>query len=612
VSTDVLSRRARRGAALAAAAAVALAFGLCTLALGAWSSLESQSVNLRFRLRPTEHPSGIVVVGIDDATFSTLRMTWPFPRSIDGEAVSRLRADGAKTIVYDVQFTEPTQPAQDLSLYDAIDRAGGAILATSDSDDGHTDVLGGDANLAAIHSRAARSNLVSDDGVFDRYDYSLDGIPTLAVATAERVLGRPVPRSSFGPSPAWIDYPGPPGTFPTVSFGDLVKGRVDPRLIAGKIVVIGATSATLQDVHPTPTTSGELMSGPEIQAAAIWSALHGNPLRHAPGWVALLSVVLAALLLPLAAVRLRLRAVVALGALGAIAYAIVCWRAFDAGTILDLTYPLATWAAGLVATLAACAIAGDIERHLIAVHARVLEGTVRERDKQLSDTELEIVRRLAHAAESRDADTGDHIERIGFLSERLGLAAGMSRARARMLGHAAVMHDVGKIGIPDAVLLKPARLSPEEWDVMRTHTTAGAEILAGSDRPIIQMAEVIARTHHERWDGSGYPAGLKGEDIPLVGRVCSICDVFDALLSPRPYKEAWTVDEALAEIERGRGSHFDPQLVDVFLALIPDLLHVYADQAPAEATIVDLDAAAAAAAELTSAARAADESVEAA
>ncbi len=157
----------------------------------------------------------------------------------------------------------------------------------------------------------------------------------------------------------------------------------------------------------------------------------------------------------------------------------------------------------------------------------------------------------------------------------------MSQNEAAMLGVASIMHDVGKIGVPDAVLLKPARLDPEEWVIMRAHTTTGGEILGGSERPIIQMAETIALTHHEHWDGNGYPAGLVGEEIPLVGRICAICDVFDALLSPRPYKKAWTIDDALAEVRRSGGSHFDPALVDVFLELIPDLLHVYAEQSPA-------------------------------
>jgi putative two-component system response regulator len=136
------------------------------------------------------------------------------------------------------------------------------------------------------------------------------------------------------------------------------------------------------------------------------------------------------------------------------------------------------------------------------------------------------------------------------------------------------MHDIGKVGIPDQVLLKPGKLDPEEFALIKTHTTIGARILSGSDVPLLQAAEAIARTHHEKWDGSGYPAGLKGEEIPLHGRIVAVCDVFDALLSTRPYKQAWTVEATVAEIERCRGKHFDPEVADAFLAALPKLLEV--------------------------------------
>ncbi len=582
MNTDNRAHLRLRLGALAVAAVVTLAFGLVTYALGAWNGLEAQSVYARFQARPTVHPSGIVIVGIDDPTMHELQLKWPFPRALDARLIDELHADGARTIVFDADFSLPTDARDDDALYESIARAGGAILATVSSDGhGHTTVLGGDANLAAIDARAARANLVSDGDVFRAYDYSIDSIPTIGVATAERVLGRPLTPAQFGPSPAWIDFPGPPGTFPSVSYGDVLAGRVPATTFAGKIVIVGATSPLLQDVHATPTTTGQLMAGVEIQAATIYSALHGNPLRDAPPWAAWLAIIVAALLSPLLAWRLRIRYAVPVSLAAALGYAVGCVGAFDHGVILVATYPVITWGVGLVATVIAAALAGDIERHLIAVYARVLEHTVRERDRQLSATELEIVHRLAHAAESRDTDTGEHIERIGFLCEQLGLAAGMSRAESKMLGHASIMHDVGKIGVPDAVLLKPARLDAVEWEIMRMHTTTGGEILGGSERPIIQMAETIARTHHEHWDGGGYPAGLTGNEIPLVGRICAICDVFDALVSPRPYKAAWSVDEALSEVRRSSGSHFDPGLVDVFLSLIPSLLHLYAEQSPA-------------------------------
>ncbi len=333
MTTNDHPRRRLRIQALAAVALVGLAFGLGTYALGVWRGAESQSVYLRFRWRPTVHPQGIVVVGVDDATLGQLNLRWPFPRAIDAQVVDRLHADGASTIVFDADFSQPTDTADDDALYSAIGSAGGAILAAIASDGhGHTTVFGGEANLAKINSRAARANFVSDGDVFRAYDYSIDGIPTIGVATAERVLGHTITRAQFGPDPAWIDFPGPPGTFPFVSYGDVLTGRVARSQIAGKIVVIGVTSPLLQDVHATPTTTGRPMAGPEIQAAAIYSALHGNPLRDAPGWTAVLAIILAALLSPLLALRLRLRLAVLASLASAAAYAATCVIAFDHGS----------------------------------------------------------------------------------------------------------------------------------------------------------------------------------------------------------------------------------------------------------------------------------------
>jgi putative two-component system response regulator len=181
------------------------------------------------------------------------------------------------------------------------------------------------------------------------------------------------------------------------------------------------------------------------------------------------------------------------------------------------------------------------------------------------------VSRLGRAVESRDTGTGLHIDRMAAISQRLASAAGMPDAAAELLGHAAVLHDVGKVGIPDRILGKPGHFDDDERAVMQTHTTIGADILAGSSSALIQLAAVIARSHHERWDGTGYPDGLRGEEIPLAARISAVSDVFDALLSPRPYKPAWPLDAVLAELRDQRGRQFDPALVDAFLELVPTL-----------------------------------------
>jgi putative two-component system response regulator len=139
------------------------------------------------------------------------------------------------------------------------------------------------------------------------------------------------------------------------------------------------------------------------------------------------------------------------------------------------------------------------------------------------------------------------------------------------------MHDVGKIGIPDHILLKPGKLTVDEWEIMRSHAAIGAELLAGSRSPVVQMGELIALTHHEKWDGSGYPRGLRGDEIPFVARVTAICDVFDALISQRPYKAAWPLDQALDEVKLGAGRHFDPELTSTFVRIFPELVRIVDD-----------------------------------
>jgi response regulator RpfG family c-di-GMP phosphodiesterase len=255
----------------------------------------------------------------------------------------------------------------------------------------------------------------------------------------------------------------------------------------------------------------------------------------------------------------------------AVAYVGVAYAAFLEGWILPMVAPLLGLALSAVGTVTASYLTERRERHRVSRHNAALEQAVRERTAELEATQLEVVRRLARAAEWRDEDTGEHVERIGILSERLALAAGLAPAEAEMLRHASVLHDVGKIGVPDRVLLKPGPLDADEWVIMKTHAAIGASMLSGSPSPLVQLGEEIARTHHERWDGSGYPAGLVGEQIPLAGRICAICDVFDALRSRRPYKAPWTLDEALTEIARQRGKHFDPELVDLFLPLAAHL-----------------------------------------
>lgn len=204
----------------------------------------------------------------------------------------------------------------------------------------------------------------------------------------------------------------------------------------------------------------------------------------------------------------------------------------------------------------------------------ILEQKVRERTKELNETRLEIIRRLSIAAEYRDNETGLHIIRMSKMSALLGKAIGMNETQQELLLNASPMHDIGKIAIPDRILLKPGKFDQEEWEIMKTHTTIGAKILSGNNSELMELARVIALTHHEKWDGSGYPKGLKGEEIPLEGRICGLCDVFDALSSKRTYKKAWSIEDTVAEIDRTSGTHFDPILVKLFKKILPDVLAI--------------------------------------
>jgi putative two-component system response regulator len=202
--------------------------------------------------------------------------------------------------------------------------------------------------------------------------------------------------------------------------------------------------------------------------------------------------------------------------------------------------------------------------------AERLEVLVEERTQLLTETQFELVRCLARAGEFRDNDTGSHILRVSLGCHMLAKAAGLPRKEVELIRYASMMHDIGKIGVPDEVLLKPARLTPDEFEHMKMHCKVGVDILGDYDADVTRMARDIALTHHERWDGTGYPNGLKGEEIPISGRITSIIDVYDALISTRPYKKAFSIDEALQMIRDGAGRQFDPTLVDHFFAIQGD------------------------------------------
>lgn len=208
--------------------------------------------------------------------------------------------------------------------------------------------------------------------------------------------------------------------------------------------------------------------------------------------------------------------------------------------------------------------------------AQHLENLVNERTQELNETRLQIIRRLGRAAEFKDNETGTHVIRMSWFSLFLAEAIGLPATWCELLYNAAPMHDVGKIGIPDRILLKPGKLDTDEWQIMKQHAQFGADILGDASSPLLKLAKEVALTHHEKWNGKGYPNGLRGEEIPLSGRIVAIADVFDALTSERPYKQAWSEERAIAFLRNEAGEHFDPNLVEPFISILPRVREIQA------------------------------------
>ncbi|MBF0425129.1 MAG: two-component system response regulator [Magnetococcales bacterium] len=219
-------------------------------------------------------------------------------------------------------------------------------------------------------------------------------------------------------------------------------------------------------------------------------------------------------------------------------------------------------------------IASSDQRRLLADQVELRTAQLRLRTRELEETQVEVIRQLGRAAEFRDNETGTHVIRMSHFARVLALRAGLSEPEAEQIMYAAMMHDVGKIGIPDHILLKPGKLTSEEFAIIKQHPEVGHQIIGEKAPRLLGLARSIALTHHEKWDGSGYPRGLRGLDIPLEGRITAVADVFDALTSARPYKKAWTTEEALALIIRDADQHFDPELAAFFVAMKPEILKI--------------------------------------
>ncbi|MGH2954918.1 MAG: CHASE2 domain-containing protein [Solirubrobacterales bacterium] len=367
------------------------------LGLGAWATdtfenLEYDAVDARFDLRGEEAPGDdIVIVKIDPATFGVLQ-EFPFPRDLHADVIDELVADGATVIAYDVQFTEPSNdPAADNALIRSVGRAQDMVLSTTEvGPGGRTNVLGGDFVLERLGARAGSTLLPGDsDGVIRRVPRDQSGLESFAIATVEQWRDRPVEGDVFDRDSAWIDFHGEPGTFDAISFWRVQKGRFEPGTFTDKVVVVGATAPSLQDLHSTSVTDEQLMSGPEIQANAISTVDRGNPLDESGGLLDAGLIVLAAALAPLASTRFSLLRALALAVgIGGL-YAVATMLAFNADLILPFVYPLGTLVLALIGTLAVQYLATAFERQRVRnifarfVHEDVVEDVLARTDDDL-------------------------------------------------------------------------------------------------------------------------------------------------------------------------------------------------------------------------------------
>ena len=381
------SPRRRRELAMLAVVFAAAALAITAYSTDLMRALELQSVDARFSVRGTqERPDDIVVVGVDDVTFSDLNEQWPFPRRLHAKVIDRLREAGAKAIAVDIQFTEPSNPRDDNALIEAVGRSPGLVLSTTEVNaKGESRIFGSEAIVKELNARAANTVVRPDPGgTIRKMHYSEGGLVSFPIAIAEAQSGEKIdPGEMEGDGEAWIDYRGPPGTFLEVPYSRVLRGQVPDSVFRGKTVIVGATAPSLQDVHPTSTSGDELMSGPEIQASATWTAEHGFPLASSGIAVDLLLILLLAAI-P-AAVTLRLKPLTALLVALALAfgYAAATQLFFGLGTVLPVVYPLLALVISALGALAVNYVLTAFERQRVrdtfarfvpeAVVAQVLE-----------------------------------------------------------------------------------------------------------------------------------------------------------------------------------------------------------------------------------------------
>ena len=373
--------RRRRELAILLVVVAAAAIGIVAYATHLTRSLELQTVDARFANRGTQkQPNDVVIIGVDDRTLSELPFQFPFPRRLHARLIDHLREADAKVIAIDLQFTQPTIRSEDEALVESIARAGGVILSTTQVDaQGHSGIFGGEGVVREIGARAVNGNFVPEPGgKFRKMRYETDGLISFGVATAEAATGEEIDSSEMeGDGEAWIDYRGPPETIVNYSYSRVLRGEVPDSAFRGKTVIVGATAPVLQDVHATSTTTNNLMSGPEIQANATWTAIHGFPLASSSAVIDLLLILLLAAVPAAATLRMRALPALLLALALGILYAFATQLAFDHGSVLPVVYPLLALTLSALGALAVNYVINAFERqHVHDTFARFVPAAV--------------------------------------------------------------------------------------------------------------------------------------------------------------------------------------------------------------------------------------------
>jgi CHASE2 domain-containing sensor protein len=574
---------------------------------------------------------------VDEQTLARLGR-WPLKRRHYASLLERL--DPSTVVGFDIIMAEPT--ADDALLARAMARQGRVILpsyfaANASRIDPSPDLA--PRARAHIHVEPDVDNVVR--GLHHLMASPRGELPSLSLAMLQSAGSAPplppLPATTTGLAQGEqrrINFYGPPGTFRRIPLVEIIQGRHPASTFRNTFLLVGLTAPGIVDQIATPFSQHRnLMPGIEVQASALQNLLEGSSIRQTPDLVRWGTALLLALTFGLALAMMHestalLSALAVLGLILALTLALFALSNLWLGPSLFLATCLGTTLTSYLFRLDRAARSLDDKhaalcRHLGSpndtascrvgglagylteggIDARVqrllrleqryedsLEETVQERTRQLSEAlklldhaSNEMILRLTRAVESRDEGTGEHIVRVGLYARELARQLDMTPEFVELITFASAMHDIGKIGIPDHVLLNPGRYTPEEMTIMEAHCAIGARILADSSYPKLQMSAVIALNHHERWDGRGYPSGLAGEDIPLEARIFSICDCYDALRSQRFYKPPLDHDTTCRMILTQEEGHFDPRILETFRDLAPTFARIY-DSWPGDAT----------------------------